>query len=103
MTVQIKPDPGVLAEQARAFREELRPFGLDKFVLSDEPSRVLNASNGRVLAEYRTMLLPVWQQEKLNALAAAGFNVEVVTRRYESRPPQVMYYVRSVREIWRKM
>jgi hypothetical protein len=84
---------------ADAFRESLRPFGLDKFMLTNEPDRVMEMKDGRVLAEFRTMLLPVWYPKKLNELAAAGFEVVTVTKRYKTHPPQLMYYVRSVQEI----
>ena len=92
---------GVITTVTRAqeFRESLRPFGLDKFVLSDVPERTLTLDNGRVLAEFRTMMLPIWYPEKLNELAAAGFEVVTVTKRYKTHPPQLMYYVRSVQEI----
>ena len=97
--VQIDLDEAALAKQAQAFREALRPFGLDQFMLSDAPVGILSLENGRVLAEFRTMLLPVWYPEKLNELAAAGFEVVTVTRKYKKHPPQLMYYVRSVQEI----
>lgn len=97
--VQIDLDKATLAKLAQAFREALRPFGLDQFMLSDAPVGILSLENGRVLAEFRTMLLPVWYQEKLNELAAAGFDVVTVTRQYKKHPPQLMYYVRSVQEI----
>ena len=103
MTTQIELDPDVLLEQANVFREELRPFGLDKFVLSDEPDRVLNVTNGRILVEFRTMPLVVWYPQKLNEMAAAGLDVVVYKRKSTKHPPVLMYYVRSVREIWRKM
>ena len=86
------------ATRAREFRESLRPFGLDQFV-SDMPERILTLDNGRVLAEFRTMMLPIWYPEKLNELAAAGFEVVTVTKQYKKHPPQLMYYVRSVQEI----
>ena len=84
---------------ADAFRESLRPFGLDKFMLTNEPDRVMEMKDGRVLAEFRTMLLPVWYPKKLNELAAAGFDVVTFTKRYKAHPPQLMYYVRQVCEI----
>ena len=90
------PSVAVLAD---AFRKALQPFGLDKFVLSDEPARTLTLDNGRILAEFRTMLLPVWYPEELNKLAAAGFDVATVRKQYRTHPPQLMYYVRSVQEI----
>lgn len=52
-----------------------------------------------MLAEFRTMLLPIWNAKELNELAAAGFEIVTVTRKYSKRPPQLMYYVRSVQEI----
>ena len=88
-----------MADLADAFRKTLQPFGLDKFVLSNKPDRTMTLENGRVLAEFRTMLLPVWYREKLYGLAAAGLDVVTVTRKYKTRPPQLMYYVRSVQEI----
>ena len=84
---------------ADAFRESLRPFGLDKFVLSDVPERTLTLDNGRVMAEFRTMMFPVWYPEKLNEMTAAGLDVVVITKKYKKHPPQLMYYVRSVQEI----
>ena len=87
------------ATRAQEFRERLRPFGLDKFMISNEPASTLTLDNGRVLAEFRTMMLPIWYPEKLNELAAAGFEVVTVTKQYKKHPPQLMYYVRSVQEI----
>lgn len=84
---------------ADAFRESLRPFGLDKFVIGNEPDRIMEMKDGRVLAEFRTMIFPVWYPQKLNELAAAGFEVVTVTKKYKKHPPQLMYYVRSVQEI----
>lgn len=84
---------------AEAFRKRLQPFGLAEFMISNEPARTMTLDNGRVLAEFRTMLLPVWYQERLNELAAAGFEVVTVTRQYKKHPPQLMYYVRSVQEV----
>lgn len=84
---------------AEVFRKRLQPFGLDEFMISNEPERTMTLDNGRVLAEFRTMLLPIWYPEKLNELAAAGFEVVTVTRQYKKHPPQLMYYVRSVCEI----
>ena len=97
--VKIKLEEAAVAKQAQAFREELRPLGLDKFMLSDVPKRILTLPDGRVLAEFRTMMLPIWYPEKLNELAAAGFEVVTVTKQSVKYPPQPMYYVRSVREI----
>ena len=97
--VQIELEEAALAKQAQAFREALRPFGLDRFVLSNVPERILTFPDGRVLAEFRTMMFPVWQPQKLNEMAAAGFDVVTFTRQYKTRPPQLMYYVRSVQEI----
>lgn len=85
-------------KHADTFRKALQPFGLDRFV-SDAPDRTLTMKDGRVLAEFRTMLLPVWYPQKLNELAAAGFEVVTVTKKYKKHPPQLMYYVRSVQEI----
>ena len=84
---------------AEAFRKALQPFGLDEFVISNEPARTMTLDNGRVLGEFRTMLLPIWYPEKLIQLKAAGFEVVTVTKRYKTRPSQEMYYVRSVQEI----
>ena len=97
--MQIELEEEALAKQAQAFREALRPFSLDRFVLSNVPERILTFPDGRVLAEFRTMMFPVWQSQKLNELAAAGFDVVTFTRQYKTRPPQLMYYVRSVQEI----
>lgn len=97
--VQIELDEAAVAEKAQAFRESLRPFGLDNFMLSDTPARILTLADGRILAEFRTMLLPIWYPEKLMQLKAAGFEVVTVTRKYKKHPPQLMYYVRSVQEI----
>lgn len=96
--VQIELEEAALAKQAQAFREALRPFELDRFV-SDVPDRILTLADGRILAEFRTMMFPVWYPEKLNELAAAGLDVVTFTRQYKTRPPQLMYYVRSVQEI----
>ena len=82
-----------------AFRRALQPFGLDKFIITNEPERTLTLKDGRMLAEFRTMLLPVWYPQTLNQLAASGFEVLTVTKRYKTRPPQLMYYVRLVQEI----
>ena len=87
---------------AEAFRKSLEPFGLDKFMISDAPDRILTLENGRVLAEFRTMPLPIWYPEKLNELAAAGFDVVTYKKRYQTRAPQMMYYVRLVQEIRRE-
>ena len=84
---------------ADAFRESLRPFGLDKFMIGNEPDRIMEMKDGRVLAEFRTMMLPIWYPQKLNELAAAGFEVVTVTKKYKKHPSQLMYYVRSVQEI----
>ena len=84
---------------ADAFRKALQPFGLDKFMISDASERILHLENGRVLAEFRTMMLPVWYPKKLNELAAVGFDVVTVTKKYKKHPPQLMYYVRSVQEV----
>ena len=84
---------------AEAFRERLRPFGLDKTMIGNEPDRIMEMKDGRVLVEFRTMLLPVWYPQKLNELAAAGFEIVTVTKKYKKHPPQLMYYVRSVQEI----
>lgn len=97
--VQIELDEATVTKQVQAFREALRPFGLDRFMISDGPDRILTLADGRVLAEYRTMPMVVWYPEKLNELAAAGFDVVTYTKRYKSRPPDRMYYVRSVVEI----
>lgn len=96
--VQIELEEAALAKQAQAFRESLRPFELDRFV-SDVPDRILTLADGRILAEFRTMMFPVWYPEKLNEMAAAGLDVVTFTRQYKTRPPQLMYYVRSVQEI----
>lgn len=88
--------------RVRAFREALRPFGLDKFVLSDTPVRVLNLPDGRILAEFRSMPLPAWYPEKLRQLEAAGFEVVTFLKKYRKHAPCPMYYVRSVQEIWRE-
>ena len=104
MTAKIQAVPDItreeaaIAKQAWEFQKALHPFGLDKFT-SDIPYRVINLANGRILVEFRTMLFPVWYQEKLNELAAAGLDIVTVTRQYKTRPPQLMYYVRSVQEI----
>lgn len=87
------------AAVAETFRKALQPFGLDKFLLSDVPVGTLTLDNGRVLAEFRTMMLPVWYPEKVMQLRMAGLDVVTTTRQYKSRPPQEMYYVRSVVEI----
>lgn len=84
---------------AEAFRKRLQPFGLAEFMISNEPARTMTLDNGRVLGEFRTMLLPIWYPEKLMQLKAAGFEVVTVTKRYKTRPSQEMYYVRSVVEI----
>lgn len=97
--VEIKLEEAALTKQAQAFREELRPFGLDEFMLSDVPKRILTLPGGRVLAEFRTMMLPIWYPEKLKELKAAGFEVVTVTKQSVKYPPQLMYYVRSVREV----
>lgn len=91
-----------VAAQARAFREALRPFRLDQFVLSDAPQRFLGMPDGRVLAEFRSMSLPVWDPEKLRQLEAAGFEIVTFLKKYSKHAPCPMYYVRSVREIWRE-
>lgn len=96
--VRIELDEAALAEKAQTFRKALQPFGLDRFV-SDMPERILDLPDGRALAEFRTMMLPVWYPEKLNELAAAGFEAVTVIRQCKTRPPQLMYYVRSVQEI----
>ena len=88
--------------QARAFREALQPYGLDQFVLSDMPKSVLNLPDGRILAEFRSMPLPVWYPEKLRQLEAAGFEVVTFLKKYSKHEPCPMYYVRSVQEIWRE-
>lgn len=100
--VEIELEKTAVAEKARAFRESLRPFGLDKFVLSDAPERILTLPDGRILAEFRTMLLPLWYPEKVKEFEAAGFDVVTVRKQYKMRPPQMMYYVRSAQEIWRE-
>lgn len=97
--VQIELEEAALAKQAQAFREALRPFGLDRFVLSDAPDRILTLTDGRVLAEFRTMMFPVWYPQKLNEMAAAGLDVVTFTREHKKHPPLLMYYVRSVQEI----
>lgn len=99
--VEIELEEAALAKVAQEFRESLRPFGLnlDKVMLTDTPERIFTMPDGRVLAEFRTMLLPVWYPQKLNELAAAGFEVVTVTRKYKKHPPQLMYYVRSVQEV----
>ena len=84
---------------AEAFRKRLQPFGLAEFMISNEPARTLTLENGRVLAEFRTMMLPIWYPEMLKELKAAGFEVVTVSRQYKKHPPQEMYYVRSVQEI----
>lgn len=88
-----------LSKRAQEFREALRPFGLDKIMLSNAPERILSLPDGRVLAEFRTMMLPIWYPKKLNEMAAAGLDIVTFTRQYKTRPPQLMYYVRSVQEI----
>lgn len=88
--------------QARAFREALRPFGLDQFFLRDEPKRILHLPDGRMLAEFQTMPLPMWYPEKLKQLEAAGFEVVTFMKKYSKHAPCPMYYVRSVQEIWRE-
>ena len=92
----------VSQKKAREFREALCPFGLDKFVLRDEPKRILHLPDGRMLAEFRTMPLPLWQPEKLRALEESGFEVIVFIKKYNKHAPQQMYYVRTVQEIWRE-
>ena len=88
-----------MADLADAFRKTLQPFGLDKFVLSNEPDRKITLDNGRVLAEFRTMPLVVWYPQKLNEMAAAGLDVVVYRKKIGKSPPVLMYYVRSVQEI----
>lgn len=88
--------------RAQAFREALRPFGLDEFVLSDMPARVLNLPDGRILAEFRSMPLPVWYPETLKQLEAYGLEVVTFLKKYSKHAPCPMYYVRSVQEIWRE-
>lgn len=97
--VQTEPEEAALVKQARAFRDALRPFGLDPFMLSDAPARTLTLNNGRVLAEFRTMPLVVWYPQKLNEMAAAGLDVVVYKKNSAKHPPVVMYYVRWVQEI----
>ena len=97
--VQIELDEAALSKQAQAFRKTLQPFGLDKFVLSNEPDRTMTLDNGRVLAEFRTMPLVVWYPQKLNEMAAAGLDVVVYRKKIGKSPPVLMYYVRSVQEI----
>ena len=86
-------------KHANAFRKALQPFGLDRFMLSNVPARTLTMKDGRVLVEFQTMKLPIWYPQKLNELAAAGFDVVTFTKRYKTHPPQLMYYVRWVQEI----
>ena len=97
--VKIELEEAAVAEKAQVFRESLRPFGLDEFMIGNEPDRIMEMKDGRVLGEFRTMLLPVWYPQQLNELAAAGFEVVTVTKKYKKHPPQLMYYVRSVQEI----
>lgn len=92
-------DKAELSKRAQEFRERLRPFGLDKFLLSDTPERILTFENGRVLAEFRTMPLVVWYPQKLNEMAAASLDVVVYRKKIGKSPPVLMYYVRSVQEI----
>lgn len=94
----ITREEAAIAKQAWEFQKALHPFGLDKFT-SDIPYRVINLANGRILAEFRTMLLPVWYPEKIAELEKAGFEIVTVMKKYNSHPPLKMYYVRSVREI----
>lgn len=97
--VRIELEEAAITKQAQAFRETLQPFGLDRYVLSDAPERILTFPDGRILAEFQTMLLPVWYPQKLNEMAAAGLDVVTITKQYKKHPPQPMYYVRSVQEI----
>ena len=97
--VESELEEAAVKEQARLFRESLRPFGLDKFMLTDAPERIIVMPDKRVLAEFRTMWLPAWYPETLKQLAAAGFQVVTEIRRYNKAPPQMMYHVRSVQEI----
>ena len=99
------PEPvrvaGVTTTEARAqeFRESLRPFGLDEFMISNEPARTHTLDNGRVLAEFRTMPLVVWYPQKLNEMSAAGLDIVVYKKKSNKHPPVLMYYVRYVVEI----
>ena len=58
-----------IGDQVQAFREALRPFGLDRFMASDAPDRIITMADGRMLAEYSTMWLPIWYPEKLKDAA----------------------------------
>ena len=95
MTVKVTE----IGDQVQAFREALRPFGLDRFMASDAPDRIITMADGRMLAEYSTMWLPIWYPDKLKELKTAGLDVVTMTRKYKSHPPQLMYCVRSVQEI----
>lgn len=97
--VKIELDEAAVAEHARAFRERLRAFGLDRYMIGDAPEKVFTLPDGRVVAEFRTMMLPVWYPEKLKELTAAGLDVATVTKKYNKHPSQLMYYVRSVQEV----
>ena len=97
--VEIELQEAAVKEQAKAFRERLRPFGLDKFMPSDTLERIIVMPDKRVLAEFKTMWFPVWYPEKLKQLKADGFQVVTEIKRYNKAPPQVMYHVRAVQEI----
>lgn len=97
--VEIELQEAAVKEQAQAFRERLQPFGLDKFMLSDTPERIVVMPDKRVLAEFKTMWLSVWYPETMKRLKAAGLQVVTKVRRYNKAPPQVMYHVRAVQEI----
>lgn len=97
--VQIKLDEAALSKQAQTFRESLRPFGLDKFLLGDTPERIMQMQDGRMIAEFRTTPLVVWYPQTLNEMAAAGLDVVVYKKKSRKHPPVVMYYVRWVQEI----
>jgi len=91
--------PEAVEEQVRAFRERLRPFGLDGFVLDGSPKPLYTTPDGRVLVELRTMALPIWYPQKLDELSRAGFEVVTFNKKYNKQPPCQLYYVRTVRLI----
>ena len=95
---EVHIDDGELHRLSDQFREAMKPFGLDAFVLTDMP-RVIEMLGGRFLAELRTMLLPTWYPEKLAKLENAGFEVVRKMKRYINHSPCEMYYVRTAWEI----
>lgn len=96
--VEIQIAEEAIEKLRRQFRESLAPFGLDKFVL-DGGVRIVEMPGGKLLAEMRTMRLPVWYPDELEKLRNAGFKVVTKIKWSKIHAPCEMYWVQGAWEI----